>query len=204
MSEKLFKQFQNKWIKVDVMGELNQKNFYISAVLLNDRQNEFTNNGHIFIKYEGSGVWKITDFEIDSQLRGQNFGAAMVLNAMQYIDKLQSEHEFIKQAQKVHGIIGLVFIDDDHEDVRDSEGYFKVRNFYKGLDFEFKDAITFSKDLTNTNLNEWIKFIQSQMEIKQLKLENAVQRQILEQYENQLNHIESKWLGKLLLKTEAK
>lgn len=204
MNRKLHQKFQNKWIKVDILGELKPKDFYVSSVILNEKDNDFNNCGHVFIKYEGKGTWKITDFEIDNHVRGQNFGAAMILNALRYIEILQNEHEDIENLKTVHGIIGLIFIDDyDGKDVNKSSGYKKVKDFYERLDFDFYDDISFKKDVSNSNINDWMKYIESQIQIRELKVENAVQKEILKQYENSLNHIESKWLGRILLKTEG-
>lgn len=195
--------YKDKTIKLRLSSNSLENDFYIYVVLLNDVDNEFSNVGHLVLKYESKRQsWWIVEIELNSKERGHNFGAAMLLQGIKAIKQLTEDYPESIKSLNIHGMIGGIFLTDinDSEEITKSNGYWKIKSFYETLGFNFTDDIHFKKELSKDILNEWPNTISANIEIKELKLELAIKNRVLKSYENELNYLESKWLGRYLLK----
>lgn len=196
-----YEKFQDKWIRAFLVnGELDSE-YYVFVNLLNDRNNKYSNCGHLFIKYEREKNWKITDFEINSTLRGMNYGSAMLLAAVNYIHQLSLNYPNETQASKFYGEIGGIYLGDYKDgNIELSNDYWKLKDFYERNGFIFEDKRVFSRKLEQRSYLDWIDIISSNMRIRQLKIETAVLNAALKTYESDMQFIKKSWIGKFLLK----
>ena len=195
--EDIISQYKNKWINVH-LSEIDKGNdFYLFTTLHDTEHDIYSNIGHLGIKNEGNGRWKIIDFEIDRQYRGQNYGAVMLEEALGGIAKLNDTEKIY-----MYGEISSVYIEDrnNYKSVKDTLGYEKLKKFYASLGFGFEDDTSFYKQTFKSAIPDWQKLIRYAIEIKDLKLEIAFKDIILETYEKVRHHMKSNFLGRYLLK----
>lgn len=189
--------YKNKWINIHLNTIDKSKDFYLYVTLHNEKDNMFNNIGHLGIKYEASGLWKIMDFEINRQYRGQNYGLAMFSEALTGIRLLNQEKDVY-----VYGEIPNIYIGDSnkYQTITESKDYCKLKEFYQNINFDFINDKKFYKQLNVTSISEWQENIQKVMEIKDLKIETAFKDIILESYEKEMSEIKSSILGRYIIK----
>ncbi|MBI5973912.1 hypothetical protein [Staphylococcus caledonicus] len=195
--ENKISQYKDKWINVQFNAIEKEEDFYLFTTLHNDKDDYYINIGHLGIKYEGSSQWKIIDFEIDRQYRGQNYGAAMLVEALEGVTKLSNTQNIY-----LYGEISSVYIEDrnNYMDINESLGYKKLKMFYQKLGFTFEDDINFYKHTSVEAVPDWQQVMKYSMEIEELKVEIAFKDIILEAYEKSRYQMQSSFLGRLLLK----
>ena len=189
--------YKNKWINVHLNAIDSSKDFYLYVTLHNENGNIYNNIGLLGIKYERNGFWKIVDFEINRQYRGQNYGLAMFSEALTGIFLLNTEKEVY-----VYGEIPNLYIEDrnKYQAITESKDYCKLKDFYQSINFEFINDKKFYKQVSVTSIEEWQENIQKVMEIKDLKIELAFKDIILESYEREMSDIKASLLGRYVIK----
>ncbi|WP_215392835.1 hypothetical protein [Staphylococcus aureus] len=195
------KQYKDKWIHVkldsEIIGKSYNEEFYFYTTLHNEMDNDKPNVGHLIFKYEGNDQWKITDFEIAKQYRGQSYGAAMFIEALSVIERLNTSREVY-----VHGEISGAYIENryNYKNVKLSTGYKKLKKFYKDLGFNLDADTRFYKSLPVELISDWQSIIKYTMEVKDLKLELAFKDIIIESHEKTRSLLEDSLLGRYILK----
>lgn len=189
--------FKNKWINVHLNAIDKYENFFLYVTLHNDKENLFTNIGHLGIKFENNGKWRIVDFEIERQYRGQDYGSAMFYEALSGIKILNKTTDII-----IYGEISMVYMEDQkkYQDIEECKSYWKIKKFYQDLDFKFTNDIKFYKQITVDTLQDWQKIIEYVIEIKELNMENVFKDIVLESYEKEMNDIQSSMIGRYVLR----
>lgn len=194
--------YKDSWFKVKLNHNSHDNDFYIRIILLSEKDNDSSHNGHLVIKYEESKkAWWIVEININKKYQSQNYGAAMILQGIKTIRYLTETYPESTKASYIHGLIGGIFIKDISMDepITKSKGYWKIKAFYEYLGFGFIDDIHFEKDLSQTSLYEWEQRIELSIQVSELKLELAIKNQVLQSYEDDIKYVESKRLGRYLL-----
>ncbi|MDG6600744.1 hypothetical protein QWY52_13410 [Staphylococcus aureus] len=195
--ENIISQYKYKWINVQLSAIDTNNDFYLFTTLHDNSDDYYTNIGHLGIKYEGNSKWKIIDFEIDRQYRGQSYGAAMFAEVLDGIAKLnETENVYL------YGDISSVYIENQssYKNVKETIGYKKLKRFYLNLGFTLKDDTRFYKQTSISAIPDWQNSIRYAIEIKDLKLEIAFKDIVLETYEKTIHRMQSDFFGRYLLK----
>lgn len=195
--ENIISQYKDKWINVHLSAIDTNDDFYLFTTLHDNSDDYYTNIGHLGIKYEGNSKWKIIDFEIDRQYRGQSYGAAMFAEALGGIAKLNDTENVY-----LYGDISSVYIENQnsYKNVKETIGYKKLKRFYLNLGFTLKDDTRFYKQTSISAIPDWQNSIRYAIEIKDLKLEIAFKDIVLETYEKTIHLMQSDVFGRYLLK----
>lgn len=193
MNEKSTTKYKEKWITVSY--EIADDTPIIMVSLHHHNYNDLANAGYLMMDYEAdSETWIIKSIEIDRTLRGQNYGAAMILRALRKIYALESEYPL----KGVSGQIAAIYAD-----VTTGEGldaYCKIRRFYERLGFNFESDMLFKKKINYDSLLEWCMRIETVIENNDLRFDLALSHQILESYESDIKKIKSHWLGRHIIR----
>ncbi|WP_180549086.1 hypothetical protein, partial [Staphylococcus haemolyticus] len=182
--DNIISQYNYIWIKIHLSAIDTNDDFYLFTTLHDNSDDYYTNIGHLGIKYEGNSKWKIIDFEIDRQYRGQSYGAAMFAEALGGIAKLNdTENDYL------YGDISSVYIEkqNSYKNVKETIGYKKLKRFYLNLGFTLKDDTRFYKQTSISAIPDWQNSIRYTIEIKDLKLEIAFKDIVLETYEKTIH-----------------
>lgn len=202
MTKNSLTKYKNRYLISHVEYVADGYNVYIKLSKDSDEYSE--SDGYLFFKCRDNiNKWQLKEIALAVKCRGQNYGAAMLYKA---IDVIQ---ELLSQNQKSEDI--LIFGKIEQLYVADIEGhgnkdvYQRIKHFYKGMGFEFKNDSDFEKHIDNSShLKEWQHTIGQYMTIKDLQFDLAIQEHILETYKNDIENMKTSIIGRLMMKVQRK
>ncbi|MCG1060649.1 hypothetical protein K4S75_11385 [Staphylococcus epidermidis] len=194
--------YKNRYLISHVENVANGYNVYIKLSKDSDEYSE--SDGYLFFKCRDNiNEWQLKDIGIAVSCRGQNYGAAMLYKAIDIIQDLLSKNPESGDIL-LFGKIEQLYV-KDIEGHGNKDAYQRIKCFYKGMRFEFKNDSDFKKRIENLeHLKEWQHTIKQYMIIQDLQFDLAMQEHILETYKNDIENMKKSFIGRLMMKVQRK
>ncbi|MBO0377061.1 hypothetical protein [Staphylococcus warneri] len=190
--------YKNKWLKPHIEMNINKGlTFYVT---LAENKSEWASvDGFVKMDIDLEiNECYIREIVLETQNQGQNYGFAMFKVLFEMLYQYYKDNAIEFQDIKVKGGIEKLYMMNN--DTKSKQIYESIKWFYEALGFEFKDEKNYEKHfdtleylkLYNTNLAQYI-------ELRDAKVDLAIQEQLLHDYEEEVQRFKSNMIGRLII-----